>query len=491
MKTMRVAVSILAFTFSTEAFALCKEGTVAKCTINGKPGEKECTGLGWSACLPTTEPPPPVTGTVDPKYLILNVIYAPPGTKASAPGQTASSLVNYGADSTAGTTTSGAKSYKADYSVTASVSGGFLCTGDKCTIGASGGGSYEYSTNHTHTDAMDIKKTTSSSVQVNGPGVDGVDHGSDTIWLLLRPKLDVTVAGKDITWTFDNSSNDPSAANIPIFVYVDHLKNPAKMQSDAPTTFRELQAAGLTTQDFPDILKADPLAGCAPPVLELARIARPPTGISPPCNPVIPAAPRYVNAHQTFPYEPPHDANSTVPLQTFAVDNATVSTQTDSDETVNKVGVTAEGSFNFLTVWKASLKTDDSWTWTSTNSTATSTGDTQKMSLTIGGPAFGYSGAGFIAVYYDTLYKTFAFMPFDISANTLHGVILDRTKKPVAAKLVTATVRGVTYRTYTNSEGEYRFPAEVKGAVDLFSGGVRQRLPAVDASKSVDFGLPR
>lgn len=475
MKIIRAAVSILAITFSTHAFALCKEGTVVKCSVNGKPGQKECFGAGWGPCEPgAPPPPPPATGTVNLKYLVLNVIYAPPGTKEIAPGQTSSSLVNYGSESTAGTTTTGAGSFKQDYSVTATVSGGFLCVSDKCTIGASGGASYEYSTNHTHTDALDIKKTTSSSILVNGPSVDGVDHGSDTVWLMLRAKLDVSISGTSVIWTFDNTNSDPTAANIPIYVYVDHLKNPAKMQSDAPSTFRALQAAGVTPDDFPDILNADPLSACAQP-----------------CNPPAPATPRFVNAHQTFPYEPPHDANSTVPLQTFSVDNTSVSTQTDSDETTNKVGATAEGSVNFLTVWKASVKTDDSWTWTSTNTTATSTGDTQKMSLTIGGPAFDYSGHGFIAVYYDTLYKTFAFWPFDISADTLHGVILNSAKKPLAAQQVTATVNGITYRTYTNTLGEYRFPAEVTGAVDLFAGGIRQTLPQVDPNASIDFRLSR
>lgn len=267
MKILQVAVSIAAVAFTTQAFALCKAGTVIKCSVNGKPGTKECFGEGWGSCEPTVEPPPPVTGTVNLKYTVLNVIYAPPGTKATAPGQTSSSLVSYGSESTAGTTTTGAGSFKQDYSVTETVSGGFLCTGDKCTIGASGGASYEYSTNHTHTDALDIKKTTSSAILVNGPSVDGVDHGFDTIWLLLRPKIDISISGNSVTWTIDNTNTDPSAANIPIYVYVDHLKNPDKMQSDAPATFRALQAAGITPQDFPEVLNAEPLSACVPPSL--------------------------------------------------------------------------------------------------------------------------------------------------------------------------------------------------------------------------------
>jgi hypothetical protein len=323
---------------------------------------------------------------------------------------------------------------------------------------------------------------------VNGPNVDGIDHDLDTIWLLLRPKVDVSISGKSVQWTFDNTNADPTAANIPVYVYVDHLKDPSKMQRDAPGTFSALQAVGITPQDFPEILKADPLAACAPPVVKPA-LSRQRIPLPVPCNPPAPAGPRFVSAYQSFPYEPPHDAGSPVPVQTFSVDNSAVSTLTDSTEISNKVGATAEGSLNFLTVWSASVKSDNSWTWTHTNTTATSTGSTQKMSLTMGGPAFGYSGPINMAVYYDTLYQTFVFRPFDIPSGTLRGVVMSSTRKPIAGQEVIAFVGGVKYRTYTNVNGEYRFPSKFAGPINLQAGAVSQRLPRVEPGKSIDFRL--
>jgi hypothetical protein len=154
MKFAQLAFPVIFLALTNQAYALCKVGTIVNCTINGKAGTKECFGAGFGPCEPTGGGTPPANGTVNLKYYVLTVIYAPPGTK----GGSSTSSVSYGSDSTTGTTTTSADSYKQDYSVTATISGGFLCTGDKCTIGVGGGASYEYSKNETNSTALDIKK---------------------------------------------------------------------------------------------------------------------------------------------------------------------------------------------------------------------------------------------------------------------------------------------------------------------------------------------
>src|SRR5690348_12910648 len=73
------------------------EGATRGCSANGKPGQQSCDGAVWTVCRPSPPPPPPpVTGTVQPKYLVLTVIYAPPGTN----GGKSSSSVTYGSSST-------------------------------------------------------------------------------------------------------------------------------------------------------------------------------------------------------------------------------------------------------------------------------------------------------------------------------------------------------------------------------------------------------
>ena len=59
----------------------------------------------------------PYTGEVRPKYQIVTVVYAPPGTSSGK----STSQVEYGAASTLGTTTSNTNSFKSGVGVSASV----------------------------------------------------------------------------------------------------------------------------------------------------------------------------------------------------------------------------------------------------------------------------------------------------------------------------------------------------------------------------------
>ena len=93
----------------------------------------------------------------------------------------------------------------------------------------------------------------------------------------------------------------------------------------------------------------------------------------------------------------------------------------------------------FLEIWKASVKSENSWIWTDTKTDATSTGTTQSISVTIGGPAFGYTGPTDMAAYYDQIYQTFAFAPVVAQPGTLRGVVMSRAGKPIAGQEVIAS----------------------------------------------------
>ena len=76
-------------TLTTQAHAQpqqCTNRTIGQafgCSFHGQPGEKICEEPGtFSPCRPTENPPPPLKGTAFGKYLILDVIYAPPGTNS-------------------------------------------------------------------------------------------------------------------------------------------------------------------------------------------------------------------------------------------------------------------------------------------------------------------------------------------------------------------------------------------------------------------------
>ena len=466
-------------------------GKVFACSFHGQPGEQICEEPGtFSPCQPT---PPTDTGTVFGKYLILTVIYAPPGTNNGKTDQ-GDSQVSYESDSTTGTTTTNSNSFKQGNAVSASVK----CT--DCDLGIiSGGGGFEYSKSTTRTDALAVTKKTTSTIQVSGPAADGIDHGHDQIWLFLHPKFDVTVSGvvgsptkKTITWTLDPNQS----AGLIQYLYVDYLRDPSRIP---PGILQDLQAAGITPADYPVILGADPLAQCLSPVAAAHAMApaikpaaahatvigKGPIPIVNNCQAPLPGAPRYVRANMNLPYDPPLTANDPVPLQPVSIDNSSADTETVATEYDHKESATISGGFT-LGVYETTLTDTKTWEWTDTNSIATTTGNEQKMSMTLGGPAFGYTGPNNMDVYIDTIYNTFAFVPNELSAQALHGVV-SSGGKPVGGRLVTATAGRVKYRTFTNAHGKYRFSAQLKGPVVVQAGTASRKVPNATATQSVDF----
>jgi hypothetical protein len=485
MKFARLAFPLifLALTTQADAQAQCRPGTVVACTtILGKPGTRTCLGEGegYGPCEAT--PSPPVTEIIFGKYLVLTVIYAPPGTTApqTTTGEQSFGSVIYESDSSTGSTTTNSSSFKTDYKISVNVE----C--ELCVLGPNGGASFEYTKNTTQSNAININKKTSSVIAVPAPVEDGVDHNFDQIWLFLHPKYDVTINGTDITWALD-----PNQSGFPQYLYVGQLKGLFQI---SPGLLQDLQTAGITPADYQDILNNDPLAQClAPPVAQSpspqARVA-PPLPVPPaPCLTPAPTSPRYVSANQNLPYNQPATPGNAVPLQTYSVDNSSVSTQTNSYEYDYSVGMTAGIGGDIGPGVNETLTVASTWTWTEMNTTAAQTGTEQKSSLIMGGPAYGYSGPNNMDVYYDTTYKTFAFVPSELSPDALHGTILSGEGKPAVGQLVTATAAGVKYRTYTNAKGEYHFSKQFTGPIDVQAGSAALHLATLEAGKSVDLRL--
>jgi hypothetical protein len=218
-------------------------------------------------------PPGPVTGTAYPKYMVLLVAYSPPGTNGGS-----TSLVNYAAGSTAGTTTSVSNTFKQNYSVTADTGIGLIGSG----VGGSLSFSYARSTTSDH--SIELKKTTNSSIGLQGPRVDGIDHNRDLIYLWLNPQATIALTPSSAVWTFVGTP-------VPIIQFVEAgwLKDPS-CTYDAqthPTCMpdadrRTLRDYGVTEVDFPDILRHDVLA-TVPSTLDPKR---------------------FKSLNTTFPYEP-------------------------------------------------------------------------------------------------------------------------------------------------------------------------------------------
>ena len=170
----------------SRTFEPCKpEGAKRGCNANGRPGHQTCDGGTWTVCVPNPTqppPPPPVTGTLNPKFYVLTVIYAPPGTN----GGNSASSVSYAEGSTAGSTVSSSDSFKQDYKISASAEmnlDGFDTTAE-ASVGTSG--------TTTNTQSTEITFTKNREINTPGPSTDDINHDNDKIYLLLNPTIKMT-----------------------------------------------------------------------------------------------------------------------------------------------------------------------------------------------------------------------------------------------------------------------------------------------------------
>jgi hypothetical protein len=375
---------------------------------------------------------------------VLTVIYAPPGTQ----GGGSTSSVSYAQGSTAGSSTSVSSSFRETYAVTASARAFVVDLS----------GSYSYSKSQVRNDALEVRKSATTTITARGPAVDGIHHDRDEIWLWLNPVIELTLTPSSASWTFGTGIMDVQ------YVYVGWLRNPSSMP---PGVVQRLEAYGITPADYPDILSANPFAYGS-------------TSIDPS---------RFTRLNTTFPYEPPYAPGDPVP--TFSFNTTYSSTDTSASTTAREhtVRATASGGFNFLGLFRAQVRNENAWTWTHTRAHSSSSGINESASVSVGGPSYGYTGPTDLAVYYDQLYKTFMFAPVEGTYLAVRGTVVSRSSQNVVGKEVLMTVDGVTHRTFTNARGEYRFPGKVSGPVELKVGDARRSL-SVWAGAEVDFTLP-
>src|SRR5579871_1928342 len=213
IKRTAVIATVLAAT-GGQAFALCMDGPPFSCTINGKQGFRQCVGGHITPCIVEGGQSAPGKATLAPRYFVLTVIYAPPGTQ----GGMSTSNVTYGSGSTTGTTTSATQAFKQSYSVTATVGAGILGNGGSVGV------SFGYNHNATNNQQLAITKTASTTITDTGPSTDGINHDHDLIYLWLNPTIDVTINNKAAAWSISGAET----ADIQ-YVYVGWLKDPSQM----------------------------------------------------------------------------------------------------------------------------------------------------------------------------------------------------------------------------------------------------------------------
>lgn len=419
----------------------------------GQHGSWECDD-GGPVCVPSQyNCPVPESGKIRPKYKILSVIYAPPGTK----GGGSTNSVTYGSGSTLGSSTSVSHSFKEGWLITATQEIGLLGTGESIGVG------FEFNRNYTDQRLLDFKKTASLVITKTGGDLDGIDHDRDEIWLLVNPTVKLTLTPSGGEWTLDSTSE-----SFVDRVFVGGLKDPSDPNKMPPDTAKRLEKYGITQDVYPDILKADQYASGAPPI----------------------DAGRFKKLFITFPYAPPYSENEKPTTLAFTLTNDNSTGSSTSVETDTTVTATFSASASWLDLYKASIKAENKWVWTDADTRSKTTGTSESASVVIGGPAFGYRGPTLMEVYYDVLYKTYLFVPYETTADpSLSGTVKRRLTKPVSGKEIIVMANGVKYRTFTNAQGEYRIYDRITGPLQIQVDTLRQQFPQ-PPHKNIDFLLP-
>lgn len=368
-------------------------GTVApsepSCTTSdGRVGEIQCwftpdpdpTVLGTAEW--TCPPVEPVreTGIVNPKYMIMTVVYAPPGSEGCQFDSTAS----YGEGNTLGTTISAGHSFAAG--TTVRVSGGSE------VAGAEIGASFSASQSQADSSEMSVTSRRSTSVSAPGPCHDGIDHGFDRIYLLLSPQIPVefsdpagceSCGGEQVSWTVAENAGTEWG------VYTWELQHPEEARQATKDLF---ETHHILPEDQAQMLAANPLANLAgDEIVELDY-------------------PRFVRTGRNLPYAPPLDG--TPPdSHTHEMGNETMTRSMMALEWSYSVGLQSSVSVGFSPLVASKFSVENSWTWTNSNSAAFAESGSTFASVTLGSPSSAWTGAPAVTVYYDTLFKTYAFVP--------------------------------------------------------------------------------
>ncbi|HXI56827.1 MAG TPA: VCBS repeat-containing protein [Polyangia bacterium] len=330
-----------------------------------------------------------VTGTVRPSFYVTHVVYAVPAKGSS---------VAYSSGQTLGSTTSVKNSFSDSSTITGKLAG-------KNADYASG--SYSVAVNETTDTSSSWMADVSVEVsaETKKPGLtDVVDHGDDEIWMLLSPVLNMTIVvdefhgTKDVKWTFEFDSRTRLE-----MAYVRELKSPSTLPGFNPGLYNALTGAGVTPDQYPEILKTDPFANgettIDPDRFELAQNVG-----------LVGGQMVYSDLHVSYNKAGhPGDMPTT---QTFIVTRKDTTTTSHDSTVSSSTTVEESGGPEFIKVFSQTLTNQSKMTWTYSVGKKQTTGTTVKDTVIIAQPSSDYHRPeGFIDVYVDKIYKTYLFAP--------------------------------------------------------------------------------
>ena len=402
-----------------------------------------------------------ITGGLHPKYVVLDVMYAPPGS--------GSSMV-YNGQSSIGSNSSTTNSFTNGLSLNTTFANFPTLGGGKSAGGGGGsgasnslGGGYTYALSGTAT--YGLTGTTSDSTSVPGPNNSqlGVDHESDIVWVWLNPETDYTLpppssASGVLVWNgYSTNSDDPNVATGQMDV-VPLTVSQLDGTSPIPPALQEILdrnwdsaatggAGGLTQSDLSTILQRDPFATNVSPGTRATLLTN--TQVSPTIpiyDPNIPTldpvsgvcGQRYTFdpvLGQTFLYSPLSVSNGATPpgdigqpiTSSYSINSAITQNFTKTTTDTYTVGISAQigaakgsestpangQSGSASAIIRQQLKASDSLTFVNSWNPSTNNSTSTIQTLSIKSPlsSSGYAGPSQMQVWQDNLYGTYMFYP--------------------------------------------------------------------------------
>ena len=371
-------------------------------------------------------------GTVNPRYVVLALGYAQPGSKSS---------VSYGSSTQAGTSTEIDGSYSNATSVAVTLAFGKTDNGFK--IGTTNSLTQEKDTS----DTITVNKSSAQNISIPGvetSGVaapfDGINHDYDWVYLWLNPAIIVQQVAPNglpnaVQWsgyTFD-PNDDVSGTEVIGPIYMTWLKNPAMMPPGTADRLARAWAGpnqGLTTTDFNNILALDPFSAGSSNI-DPARFT--------------------VVGGQPFSYEPPFQGGTPSSV-TFPLTYTATSSEGLGSSTTRSVAFTLSTSATFFANFlnRSTLDTE-TLTWVDKAKSTTNATTTQSASMTLVGPSAGYQGPTEVQLYQDNIYGTFMFAfvqspTFNLSASPSSQTVNETasTTYTISTSSVNGFTSGVT-----------------------------------------------
>jgi len=381
------------------------------------PVDDVCDPTPTPTPTPTATPTPiptptPGSGSIGPKYIVLAVDYAPPGSK---------SFVTYGNSTMQGTSLSFSNSFSNAVSLSVSLTTGvhfFIFGGDFTSTFSN-----EFTQELDTSSSIAIEETRERTTTVPGPLSDtvGLDHDQDIIWVWLNPVLHFTLTSPTgVVWTgvgFDvrDPSQTMEVIGIPVAFLNGHATRPGSLDdilarrwapriscdsTDPQCGTDGTKDPGLTANDLASILAADPFSD-------------PSYVVDIPANSTCTADARFcLAAGQNFQYSPPAPGGQPI-TETFFLEHVTTATQGQGAKDTRQVefseAFTATGGFfvsftDSLTKANTLISTNE-WSTTDTEKT----GQTAFLSVTGPTEDAHYQGPIEFNVFQDNVYGSFMF----------------------------------------------------------------------------------